>query len=327
MNTSLQSVSQVASLIQNKRVLLLAGDESVLDQLPDGNWIAGTIPYFMSPDGGLFSKEKIHVIDLTDTVSSFKMMSYDEHSIKDIVSDEYENGFSVLILPALQPVWQTFALDAPSYPDLFTNPLIGWVSGIEFSDLGKVTPKTYLGNRKSENLGVVMHVAIPDEYIARTNIINLYRPGSGETIQFQKKGFDSNECIVNGETHNLYHYLRDRQASENLPLVADYSGASINVGILWDHANQQANLVGPVFPEVDYRLPDIAEMNYEAAFEEAYLQEENKDFTFACNCVMNYFTFGLEGKQLQGLSGPVTFGEIAYQLLNQTFVYLIIEKR
>jgi hypothetical protein len=30
----------------------------------------------------------------------------------------------------------------------------------------------------------------------------------------------------------------------------------------------------------------------------------------------------LEGKTTAGMTGPMTFGEIAYQLLNQTLVYL-----
>lgn len=33
---------------------------------------------------------------------------------------------------------------------------------------------------------------------------------------------------------------------------------------------------------------------------------------------------GLEGKKTGDVTGPVTFGEIAYQLLNQTLVYLNI---
>ena len=31
---------------------------------------------------------------------------------------------------------------------------------------------------------------------------------------------------------------------------------------------------------------------------------------------------GLEGRRLPGMHGPTTFGEIGYQLLNQTLVYL-----
>lgn len=33
----------------------------------------------------------------------------------------------------------------------------------------------------------------------------------------------------------------------------------------------------------------------------------------------------LEGKKLEAFAGPVTFGEIAYQLVNQTLVYVTVE--
>jgi hypothetical protein len=33
----------------------------------------------------------------------------------------------------------------------------------------------------------------------------------------------------------------------------------------------------------------------------------------------------LEGKVVEKMSGPITFGEIAYQLVNQTLVYLEIQ--
>ena len=45
---------------------------------------------------------------------------------------------------------------------------------------------------------------------------------------------------------------------------------------------------------------------------------------FSCNCILNYLYGELEGKVTEGMYGPVTFGEIAYQLLNQTLVYVRI---
>jgi len=46
----------------------------------------------------------------------------------------------------------------------------------------------------------------------------------------------------------------------------------------------------------------------------------SSDIPFACNCVLNYQYVKLEGARA-GLPGPCTFGEIAFQLLNQTMVY------
>lgn len=48
---------------------------------------------------------------------------------------------------------------------------------------------------------------------------------------------------------------------------------------------------------------------------------------FSCNCILNYLYSELEGKKTGAITGPVTFGEVAYQLLNQTLVYITIEKR
>jgi hypothetical protein len=33
----------------------------------------------------------------------------------------------------------------------------------------------------------------------------------------------------------------------------------------------------------------------------------------------------LEGKKTGGVTGPITFGEIAYQLLNQTLAYISVK--
>ncbi len=40
---------------------------------------------------------------------------------------------------------------------------------------------------------------------------------------------------------------------------------------------------------------------------------------------MNFLYGELEGQRISDLQGPVTFGEIGYQLLNQTMVVLRIQ--
>ena len=46
---------------------------------------------------------------------------------------------------------------------------------------------------------------------------------------------------------------------------------------------------------------------------------------YSCNCILNYLYGDLEGKKTGGFTGPVTFGEIAYILLNQTLVKLDVK--
>jgi hypothetical protein len=48
---------------------------------------------------------------------------------------------------------------------------------------------------------------------------------------------------------------------------------------------------------------------------------------FCCNCVYNFVHGELEGRHTGTLQGPMTFGEIAYQLLNQTLVHVSVLKR
>jgi hypothetical protein len=48
---------------------------------------------------------------------------------------------------------------------------------------------------------------------------------------------------------------------------------------------------------------------------------------FSCNCVLNYLHGQLEGRHTGALLGPMTFGEIAYQLLNQTLVHVSVSRR
>ncbi len=49
-----------------------------------------------------------------------------------------------------------------------------------------------------------------------------------------------------------------------------------------------------------------------------------KQILFSCNCILNFVYSNLEGLKTGQMVGPITFGEVAYQLVNQTLVYLTI---
>jgi len=51
-------------------------------------------------------------------------------------------------------------------------------------------------------------------------------------------------------------------------------------------------------------------------------QLSGDNVVFSCNCILNYLYSELEGRKTDPFVGPITFGEIAYQLLNQTLVYM-----
>ena len=48
----LLTVAEASEAITAGAAVLVAGDESLLRQLPQGRWIGGTIPYFMTDAGG-----------------------------------------------------------------------------------------------------------------------------------------------------------------------------------------------------------------------------------------------------------------------------------
>jgi len=81
----------------------------------------------------------------------------------------------------------------------------------------------------------------------------------------------------------------------------------------------------PVVSGIEYRLA-MPVMDYVSEFE-ARLKELSPDSVlFSCNCILNYLHSNLAGRRTGALVGPVTFGEIAFQLLNQTLVYIEVVK-
>jgi hypothetical protein len=105
-------------------------------------------------------------------------------------------------------------------------------------------------------------------------------------------------------------------------LVADYNGAMVNISFqAVDAAARKVSLYAPVFEGVSYRVARPLADDYTVIFQRA-LRAHTEAPVFACNCILNYLYGGLEGKKTGGITGPITFGEIAYMLLNQTLVYV-----
>ena len=81
---------------------------------------------------------------------------------------------------------------------------------------------------------------------------------------------------------------------------------------------------GPVFPHVVYKLAQPFGGSYDKQFSHA-IAELPEPAKFSCNCVLNYLYAELQGKRTGQVTGPMTFGEVAYILLNQTMVQLTLE--
>lgn len=324
-NQGLFSVDEVRAKIAEGRNFVLAGDGALLKQLPRGNWIGGTIPYFMSAQGGVFTKEKIFVTEMPVFASSITMRTYTESTIPAVYCDAPENGLSIII-GAASPTLFSFALKAPRFHGFATRPLIGWIAGIDVADVGKVAPEVISGQDglAQKNAAVVMHVAFPEDKEASINIINIFKQGSGDSITFPEDGFSARDAEVNGTRRNFADYLAEKGVDTKMPLVADYSGAMINTSFQKiDTTQKTVSFYAPVFRGVPYKVAAAID-DYMSAFESRVLRSPTDSIAFSCNCILNYLYSGLEGKQTGAMTGPITFGEIAYQLLNQTLAYVTI---
>jgi len=321
----LMSLQETIKCIENGRCLAIAGDEGLLSKLPKGKWIGGTIPYFMAEDGGKVSKEHIYVHDLTDVAPSAVIKSYELEDLPKINEDSPEFGFSIVIIPSASPAHIAYAQDAPNYHGFFMKPILGWISGVHLDDLGKVSPKVFNGatGGVSDKKAIVMHCSIDENKTAIVNILNLFKQGDGDSITFEEEGFSIKNCLINGKQRNFAEYLKENKIDTRHPLVADYCGAMVNVSFQGiNEADGAVNLYAPVFRDVEYKIAGSVD-NYVEAFKKVLPKDVSPVFT--CNCILNFLYSELEGQVVEKMYGPITFGEIAYQLVNQTLVYLEIK--
>lgn len=318
---------QLVEKIKRGDYLMIAADETQLRDLPSGNWIGGTIPYFMSEEGGLVDKSRIfvHTLEGISPSKSPRISIYDINSISRIAQETPEHGFTFVILPALSEIHLSYAKNAPDYPNMYFSPIIGWIAGIHLGDLGKLTPKVGFGPANgmlAENQVVAMHVPLPDHQLANINTVNLFSQGDGPTFTFAETGFHVSSCNIDGQTSNLADYIKTNNIDTRLPLVANYCGVMINVSIQQVN-DKSVDLYAPVFADVTYRFAKPVN-NYIETFERELPKSDTDKIAFSCNCILNFLYSELEGKKTGKIIGPITFGEVAYQLMNQTLVYMTL---
>lgn len=318
---------QLVDKIKRGEYLMIAADESQLRDLPSGNWVGGTIPYFMSEEGGLVDKNRIfvHTLEGISPSKAPRISIYDVNSISRIAQETPEHGFTFVILPALSEIHLSYAKNAPDYPNMYFSPIIGWIAGIHLGDLGKLTPKVGFGPANgmlAENQVVAMHVPLPDHQLANINTVNLFSQGDGPAFTFAETGFHVSSCNIDGQTGNLADYIKTHNIDTRLPLVANYCGVMINVSIQQLN-DKSVDLYAPVFADVTYRFAKPVE-NYIETFERELPKSDTDKIAFSCNCILNFLYSELEGKKTGKIIGPITFGEVAYQLMNQTLVYMTL---
>lgn len=328
LQSQLYSVEETIAAIEDGKVLWLAGDEALLEQLPKGRWIGGTIPYFMSPEGGLETKDKIFIHQLDpDVFEKVHIKAYTTNTIHNIMKEAPEDGFSILLLPSSTDIHLHYAQNSPEYEDMYMKPVAGWVVGLHLDDFGSAKPRVFNGGNGQNYTeeALVMHVTLKPNKVANIGIVNIQEQGDGDTFEFSKTDFGAENVFINGVEQNFADYLLENRIDTRQPLVADYAGAMINVSIQGvDEENHTVAFYAPVFSGVEYKLAKPVS-DYIGAFMKA-LPEDAQGVSFSCNCILNYLYSELEGKKTPPMMGPMTYGEIAYQLLNQTLVYLTIEE-
>ena len=317
---ALMSIDDACALIRAGAPLAIAGREAALDKLPAGRWIAGTTPYFMTAEGGeIIDDTRVFVTDLSG-LGDVRVASYDVDHLHQITEDAPDNGFALAILPYQSKCHERFAHDAGSYPQAFLKPTVGWIAGF---DLGEAGARAFVydgahATRHADH-AVVLHVSLPEAVAPSVEIVNLFEPDGVATLHFETAGFEPQLAIIAGQKVNFAEYVRDRGLADgSLPLVGNYNGAYINSSIRAVEEDRVA-LYAPVFPGIEYsfakKVPDFA-----ATFRERLEATPHDGALWSCNCILNFLFGELEGKAIGGCAGPVTFGEIAYQLVNQTLV-------
>jgi len=317
---ALVALDDAAALILAGAPLAIAGRKEALDQLPAGNWIGGTTPYFLTADGGeMVDATRVFVTDFSG-LGTVAARHYDADSLQDITQDAPEHGFSLAILPFQSQAHQRFAKEAGQYPLAFLKPTVGWIAGF---DLGEDGTAAYVydgsGGGALSDGAAVLQIAVPEGMMPIVDIVNIFSSDGVDTLRFEEASFSPSDVIVNGQKRLFADYIRERGLEGGqLPLVGDYSGARINASLRSVEA-AGVDLYAPVFPGIDYAFAAPV-ADYPSAFAEQFAAHEHEGAIWSCNCILNYLFGGLEGKTVGGVAGPVTFGEIAYQLVNQTLV-------
>ncbi|MCI4661707.1 MAG: hypothetical protein MRY63_07820 [Neomegalonema sp.] len=315
------TVAEAGKLIESGAVLLVAGSQEAMAQLPKGRWIGGTAVYFLTEEGGMVDRERVfctHIERATDA----KTVVLPAAEIGKLAADRFSHGFTGILIPGFSSAHTEFALKAAEIEGVFDQPLLGWIAGVHLTEIGSTKPQVFDGSTgiAHEDGAALLHVELPADADIDFDIVNLFEQGdaAGQTFVFDESGFSAKTARVNGESVDLARYYNENGFDTRWPLVANYAGAMVNVSVNAVNADSgEVTFYAPVIAGVEYRIAKPVE-NYVASFAEK--AGTGGAEAFSCNCILNYLYGELEGKHTGDFTGPATFGEIAYMLLNQTMV-------
>ena len=319
----LMNFNEVSVQIESGKLLHIAGSEELLRKLPKGKWIGGSTEYFMAKDGGKVSDELLFVTEFP--YETFSVKSYDASDICNMPTDAFDNGFSIIVIPFDSAVHKEYAENASDFSGLFMKDIIGWISGVNLEKLGQ-TPIAVNGmtGEVFSDKAVALHLEVADGKTASIHIVNIFEQDENSPIiKFSEEGFSVKTCFIDGKETVFADYISENNIDTKLPIIGNYSGSGVNISFRGIE-NGIVNFYAPVFESIEYKLakniPDYME-----AFHSHLEGISDANALFSCNCILNFLYGKLEGKSIEAFAGPITFGEIAYQLVNQTLVYVTVQ--
>ena len=325
MKNQLLSLSETVALIEAGTILSIAGPEALLAQLPRGAWIGGTTVYALTEAGGARIDDRLFVTIFPEATGA-TLRHLPTGALPTLAQGYVPGGVSLILIPAFSSAHSAFAIDGMGYDGLFDQPLMGWVTGVPVEEIGTTAPASFDGStgQRHADGALVMHLALAEGAATALDIVNIFTQSDdpATTFTFTETGFTATEAQVGGATVNLARYIRDKGLDTRLPLVANYAGALINVSIRTVDAEKgEVSFYAPVVAGAVYHLANPLP-DYAAAFAD-HLGQGGAG-SHSCNCILNYLYGDMAGTTTGNYTGPVTFGEIAYILLNQTLVKLDI---
>jgi hypothetical protein len=315
----LLTYSETVKRIETGESLHIAGTETLLRKLPKGNWIGGSTEYFMSRSGCKTADDVLSVLSFRDAEVSIR--AYDEQNIHTVALDAFGNGFSIVIIPFAGAAHKAFAEKAVKSEAPSIKNIVGWISGVNLEKAWQ-TPITVNGltGDVSSDKAAVMHVGLPKSKSVSVGVVNIFsQDEKSPTLEFPEGGFTVERCLVDGEETSFAGYIVSRGISTTLPLIGDYSENGVNVSFK-SVENGAVNFYAPVHRGVKYKIAKVVPGYIDKFLKQARFDHVNP--WFACNCVLNYLYGKLDGQKVGTFVGPIAFGEIAYNLVNQTLVYV-----
>ena len=259
-------------MIAAGKSLILAGSAPALSQLPTGNWIGRSIPYFMDKEGGVNSESRIFVTEVPARATGAAIRAYSAEELSRLYSDAPANGFSFLLVPNGAPFLAVFASHAQDCEGFLLKPIVGLGYGRGCVGAGE-------GGGNGDGwafAGLVVPVCpgharcFACEPGCRTRDREHLQAWVWRHAEFFG-GRDSPRgiALINDRPANLARYIARKGIDTRLPLTADYCGSIINVSLQAVEAGSDTvRFYAPVFPGVEYRFAEPV-ADYAAAFAKA----------------------------------------------------------